>query len=66
MGGSEQQHVVPVDDAGWRVPGVHLVRVAGRDVWVRRDARGIVSTSTSGRAGLAPGPRDDAPARAGA
>lgn len=32
----------------WHAPGVHRVRLANREVWVRMDGRGIASVSSIG------------------
>lgn len=40
----------------WHEPGVHRVRLADRDVWVRMDGRGIASVSSVGPDRLADRP----------
>jgi hypothetical protein len=40
----------------WHQPGVHRVRLANREVWVRMDERGIASVSSAGPEQLASPP----------
>ncbi len=48
---------VPVEEVlGWHSPGVHRVRLADREVWVRMDGRGIAAMSTVGPERLAARP----------
>jgi hypothetical protein len=42
----------------WHRPGVHRVRLADREVWVRMDGRGIASISSIGPERLACPPLD--------
>ncbi len=49
---------IPVSEPDWRRPGVHRVRLADREVWVRMDERGIVSMSSIGPDQLADCPLD--------
>jgi hypothetical protein len=45
---------VPMADGSqWHAPGIHLVSVGDREVWVLMDRRGIVSTSSIGPEQLA-------------
>jgi hypothetical protein len=48
---------IPLEEAlAWHEPGVHRVRLAGREVWVRMDERGIASMSSVGPERLADNP----------
>ena len=53
---AENRPIALADLAGWHVPGVHRVLLAGSSVWVRVDSRGIASVSTVGPDALAPAP----------
>jgi hypothetical protein len=50
-------HLIPLAELlAWHHPGVHRVRLADGEVWVRMDGRGIASVSSIGPEGLAAHP----------
>lgn len=50
---------IPLQEAlAWHRPGVHQVRLNGRNVWVRMDERGIAAMSSVGPEKLADVPLD--------
>ena len=54
-----RRHPIPLAELlTWHRPGVHLVRLADREVWVRMDGRGIASVSSVGPERLADLPLD--------
>jgi hypothetical protein len=55
---------IPLQESlAWHRPGIHRVRLHGRDIWVRMDERGIASMSSLGPDKLARVPLEqhDAP-----
>ncbi|MEJ2578088.1 MAG: hypothetical protein P8Z68_03215 [Kineosporiaceae bacterium] len=51
---ADDEGPIPLQEApAWHRPGVHRIRLHGKDVWVRMDARGIASMSSTGPEGLA-------------
>jgi hypothetical protein len=57
--GPEEEGPIPLREAvAWHRPGVHRIRMHGRDIWVRMDERGIVSMSSLGPDKLSHNPMD--------
>jgi len=55
----DHDRLIPLAEVlAWHQPGVHRVRLSGREVWVRMDGRGIASVSSIGPDRLAALPRD--------
>jgi len=57
--GAADRSAIPLAELlAWHAPGVHRVRLADREVWVRMDGRGIASVSSIGPERLAELPLD--------